>query len=323
MRVGLLLAFCAVPLAVSAHGTHEASGSSVSPWDAAVVAALIGSGALYALGQRRIAGRRAPRRRVERAAFWTGWAVMLGAVVPPLDQLAGVRLSAHMLQHELLMIVGVPLIVSGRPLAMWLWGLPVTLRTRAAHLLQRASVRGAWRILSAPVVAWAGHGVSVWVWHVPRLYDLAVRHEVVHALQHAIFVGGAALFWSALVCGRYGRAGYGASVFYIFTTAVHTGILGATLTLAGEPLYPVYRGRVPDALADQQLAGLVMWVPAGIVLTIAGLSLFAAWLAESDRRSSAHSIAASSRSHPQSCASARSQSSMSAPSAPPRASYMS
>jgi putative membrane protein len=126
--------------------------------------------------------------------------------------------------------------------------------------------------------------LAVWVWHVPRLYELAVRNEGVHALQHAIFVGTSALFWWGLVYGRYGRAGYGASVFYVFTTVVHTGLLGAVFTLIDMPLYPVYAERTADPVADQQLAGLVMWVPAGIILTIAGIGLFAAWLGEAERR---------------------------------------
>jgi cytochrome c2 len=124
----------------------------------------------------------------------------------------------------------------------------------------------------------------VWLWHVPRLYELAVRNEGVHALQHAIFVGTSVLFWWGLVDGRYGRAGYGASVFYVFTTVIHTGLLGAVFTLVDAPLYQVYGTRAPDPLADQHLAGLVMWVPAGLILTIAGIGLFAAWLGEAERR---------------------------------------
>lgn len=72
------------------------------------------------------------------------------------------------------------------------------------------------------------------------------------------FAGTAALFWSGLIYGRYGRAGYGASVCYVFTTLVHTGLLGAAFTLAAVPLYPHYAARTPDPIADQQIAGLVM-----------------------------------------------------------------
>ena len=79
------------------------------------------------------------------------------------------------------------------------------------------------------------------------------------------------------------------AVFFVFTTAVHTGILGALLTVAQKPIYLVYAS-IPSvsneaALADQQLAGLVMWIPAGMLLTLVGIALFAAWLGESERRS--------------------------------------
>jgi putative membrane protein len=256
----------------------------MSAWDLLAVAVLLLSGALYAAGQRRME-QRGSLRRIERCAFWAGWVVLLVAVLPPMDQMVASSFSAHMLQHELLMLVGVPLVIAGRPLAIWLWGMPFTLRAMVARVLQGPAVGGVWRALTAPAIAWALHGTVVWVWHVPRLYDMAVRNEAVHALQHAMFVGTSVLFWWGLVYGRYGRAGYGASVFYVFTTAVHTGILGAVFTLTSVPLYPVYAERATDPMSDQQLAGLVMWVPAGMILTLAGLGLFAAWLGEAERRS--------------------------------------
>ena len=87
--------------------------------------------------------------------------------------------------------------------------------------------------------------------------------------------GPSMLFWWGLIYGRYGRAGYGADVFYVFTTAVQTGMLGAVLALASSPFYNEYvqrfGGDVEVALADQQVAGLVMWIPAGIPLTLVAL----------------------------------------------------
>jgi cytochrome c oxidase assembly factor CtaG len=123
----------------------------------------------------------------------------------------------------------------------------------------------------------------------PVLYDAAVGNEGIHALQHAMFVGTSALFWWGMLNGRSGRAGYGAAVFYVFLTVVHTGILGAMVTFAPTPLYPIYSAPAAehgiDLLVDQQRAGLLMWIPAGLVMTMLGLALFAAWLGESERRS--------------------------------------
>jgi putative membrane protein len=239
---------------------------------------------LYAAGRVGLAAETARRTRPAAAAFWSGWAAMLVAVLPPLDGLAVERFSAHMLQHELLMLVGAPLMIAGRPLATAMLGLPARWRRHAAVALQGREAGWVWRTLSAPIVAWTLHGLAIWIWHVPALYEGAVRHEALHFVEHGTFVGTAVLFWSGLVYGRYGRAGYGASVFYVFTTLVHTGLLGAVFTLAAVPLYPLYAAQTPDAVADQQIAGLVMWVPAGLVLTATGIALFAAWLGDAARR---------------------------------------
>ena len=256
----------------------------MSAWDMLAVILLVVGGSLYAAGQHRLTRRGARQRRLEIAAFWSGLAVMFAAVLPPLDHLAVERFSAHMLQHELLMLVGAPLMVAGRPMSVWLWGLPERMRFAVGHTLQDTRAARVWTLLTAPVVAWALHGGAVWIWHVPAPYEWAIENEAVHAVQHATFVGTSVLFWWGLVYGRYGRAGYGASVFFVFTTAVHTGLLGALFTLSTHPFYGIYARRAPDPIADQQLAGLVMWIPAGFVLTIAGIGLFAAWLGESERR---------------------------------------
>jgi putative membrane protein len=277
-----------LPAAVAAHEAarvHAAAApSSPSPWDLIAIGLLIVSGSLYAIGHWHLARHTGRARRGEAAAFFAGWVVMLIAVLPPIDGLAAVLFSAHMLQHELLMLVGAPLMIGGRPLSTCLWGMPTPVRRRAAGILQHGPVKSSWRWLTAPAIVWALHGVILWLWHVPALYEWAVRDEGVHAVQHAMFVGSSLLFWWGLIYGRYGRAGYGASVFYVFTTVVHTGLLGAVFALTPTVLYPVYADRSLDPVADQQLAGLVMWVPAGLVLTVTGIALFAAWLGESERR---------------------------------------
>ncbi|HEY8550164.1 MAG TPA: cytochrome c oxidase assembly protein [Vicinamibacterales bacterium] len=269
---------------------HEAGRPAASPsgWDLAVVSLLSAGGLLYALGSWRLAQRGARVRPVERAAFWVGWAVLVLAVAPPMDRAAAWRFSSHMTQHELLMLVGAPLVVVGRPVTPWLVALPPAWRPHAAAGLQSRAMSGAWRAMTAPAVAWALHGVVIWVWHVPVLYEAAVRSEAVHAFQHATFVGTAILFWWGLVYGRYGRAAYGAAVLFVFVTALHTGILGALFTFSSAPFYPLYVARAAergvDALTDQQLAGLVMWIPAGVILMLFGLGLLLAWLSEAERR---------------------------------------
>jgi putative membrane protein len=259
-----------------------------SAWDVAIVIMLAAIGALYFTGCRRLARRGAPVRWVERVPFWLGWGALLAAIAPPIDALVVQLFSVHMAQHELMMLVGAPLCMAGRPLPRLLIALPRLGRPTGATVLQSPLVKRGWRLLTTPVCAWALHGLTLWVWHLPALYQLAVRQEGVHALQHAMFVGTAMLFWWGVVYGRYGRAGYGAATLFVFMTVVHSGILGAAITFATIALYPHYvapsQARGIDPLEDQQLAGLIMWIPAGFVLTVLGIGLFAAWLAESDRR---------------------------------------
>jgi putative membrane protein len=277
--------------ALSAHGQGGVLAPDprvFSAWDQATIAGLSVLAVLYGIGARRLAERRTDSPRIERVAFVGGWLALLVAVLPRFDSAVIERFSAHMAQHELMMLVGAPLVVAGRPLATCTWALSRPWRRLIVAPLQRGLAARGMRMLTAPVVAWALHGAVLWIWHLPALYNLAIESEPVHAVQHAMFVGTSLLFWSGLVYGRYGRAGYGAAVFFVFTTAVHTGLLGALIAVSKMPIYSVYAnlpGLSRDAaLADQEVAGLVMWIPAGLVLTLVGIALFAAWLGESERR---------------------------------------
>lgn len=289
MRVAILVAIALLlPTTTWAHGSSAPVSSDprvLSLWDQAVLAGLGVFGALYWIGSRELRTRRAAQSGFERAAFGAGWIALVASVLPWFDAAALELFSAHMAQHELMMLVGAPLIVAGRPLSTCLWALPERWRRHVATPLQKVTVTGLARVIAAPLTAWTLHGIAVWTWHIPALYELAVRSEPVHTLQHATFIGTSVLFWWGLVYGRYGRAGYGAAVFYVFTTAIHTGILGALLTFAPSPLYRIYATQGHhDPLGDQQIAGLVMWIPAGVLLTLMGIGLFAAWLGEAERR---------------------------------------
>jgi putative membrane protein len=260
----------------------------LSAWDAAALGALLLAGTLYAVGSWRLAQRGAHVRRLEPMCFWSGWAVMFLALAPPMDTAAELTFSMHMVQHELLMLIGAPLMIVGRPIVPWLWALSGRARTFTGSGLQQPALNRLWRWATTPVIAWAVHGLVVWIWHAPLFYEAAVGSEAIHAFQHATFVGSAVLFWWGLVYGRYGRAAYGASVLYVFTTMVHTGVLGAAFALSTTPFYAIYQERAAaagvDPVSDQQLAGLYMWIPAGAVLMISGLALLVAWLAEAERR---------------------------------------
>jgi len=283
---------------VLAHDGPQAEWS-VSGWDVAVLVALAAAALLHVTGTRRMARHGGGVRQVERVSFWIGWIAIVAAVAPPLDRAATLRFSAHMAQHELLMLIGAPLLIVGRPIVPWLWALPQGWRRRVGPSVPLRRVSTLWNWLTWPAVAWVLHGATIWIWHLPALYEAAVRNDALHALQHATFVATAVFFWWGLVYGRYGRLAYGASALFVFTTSMHTGILGALFTFSGAPFYPLYASRAAgqgiDALADQQLAGVYMWIPAGVIFTLFGLALMLAWLSEAERRSTLGAAARPSR----------------------------
>jgi putative membrane protein len=223
---------------------------------------LIAAALAYAIGVQRLWLRAGPGRAItyaHSASFYAGLAVLAIALLSPLHHQAERLLWAHMVQHELLMVIAAPLVVLGRPLEAWTWALPSA---------QRRFVRIP-RVFSDVGVAWTVHAAAIWVWHVPGLFETALKVPWVHVAQHASFFGSAVLFWWSLLSPSHRRL---AGVFSLFTTMLHTGALGALMTLARDSWYPGYE------LWDQQLAGLVMWVPAGLAYPIAALFIGSQWL---------------------------------------------
>jgi putative membrane protein len=247
--------------------------------DPFAAAALALSAASYAAGWWRMRQRGASLPRLEIAAFAVGWLTLVIALLSPMATLSEWLFSVHMTQHELLMLVSAPLLAIGRPLVPMLFAMPARWRRRIAP-------PAALRLASSPMFVFLLHALALWVWHLPVLYEAAVLDDRIHLIQHVSFAGTAALFWWGLIRGRYGRLGYGAAFLYIFATAVHSGGLGALLAFSNRAWYGLYvqRAQGIDALGDQQLGGVIMWVPAGIVMMLFGLAMFAAWLGESERR---------------------------------------
>jgi putative membrane protein len=251
-----------------------------------VVIVLLAVSALwYAFGLRR--SHHAAATLSRQAAFWAGLFVLAASQISPLHELGGTLFTAHMVQHELLILVAAPLLVFSRPIPVFLWALPMRWRMRLGAISQSRPFAHSWRFLSAPFAAWAIHAIALWGWHDPSLYQATLTSEWVHALQHMSFLGSALLFWWALMREESVR-NYGVSLAYIFTTALHSGALGALLTLAPRLFYPIYDGRTLawglTSIEDQQLGGLIMWVPSSLVYLGIGLWLFAKWLRESERR---------------------------------------
>lgn len=256
-----------------------------------LVSSLCAFALVYAVGIARLwrnAGYGRGVRPVAVFAFAMGWLALFSALSPPLDEWSEHWLVAHMVQHALLMVVAAPLLVVGTPLVAVLWAIPSHARQRLVRAVHQTALSGIWRTVTTPTAAFVLYGLALWIWHMPRLYEAALAHEGVHAMQHLCFFGTSALFWWGLVHGRLGRSGYGAAVIYVFVTAVHGAVLGALLTVSSRVWYaPYLQGHSAGftSLEDQQLAGLVMWVPAGLAFTAGALLLLAAWLRQSDRLS--------------------------------------
>jgi putative membrane protein len=257
----------------------------------AIIIPLLLTAWLYLRGVRllwRQGGRGHGVRGWEAGCFMAGWLTLTLALVSPVHAWGDVLFSVHMSQHELLMLVAAPLLVLGKPVVASLKGLPAPWTKALIRCTKPGWVQQSWRALTNPFVAWLIHAVVLWVWHIPFLFHAALESEFVHALQHLAFLFSALLFWWAVLEGRQKSLGYGVAVLYMFTTAVHSGFLGALITLASSIWYPDYQGRTESwglsALEDQQLGGLIMWVPACTVYIIAALALFAAWLSSSEAR---------------------------------------
>ena len=197
-------------------------GWSFEPW---VVGLLIASGALYLVGYARLRGRSRrsrPVRAIHLAAFVLGWLALVAALDSPLDTLADALFSAHMIQHEVLMLIAAPLLVIGRPFAVWIWALPATMRGGIGRAVRTRWIRVPWRVLTMPLVAWMLHAAALWAWHAPALFEAALARPGIHTLQHASFLVSALLFWWT-VFGNTARGERGAhALLSLFTTMVHT-----------------------------------------------------------------------------------------------------
>jgi putative membrane protein len=276
------------------HAGHHLEAETVLSWwtwEPVTVLLLALSGALYTAGLLRLwrrAGLGQGVRRWEAFCFAAGWLALLVALLSPVDALGDILFSAHMAQHELLILVAAPLLVLGRPLAPFLWALPGAARETAGRWSRSPAFAAGWRLLTAPLTVFVIHGLALWIWHLPSLYQATLDDDFIHALQHLSFFLSSALFSWALLHGRFGRLGYGAAVLCVFLTSLHSGLLGALLTFAPRLWYPIYAARTSrwglSPLEDQQLAGLIMWIPAGALFIVLGLGLFAAWLGEAERR---------------------------------------
>ncbi len=269
----IVLAFAEPALA---HG----AGGSANGWtlDPLITLPLILGLVLFLAGWLRLrkrAARGGARLGYRAGLFAIGWLVLAGALVSPLHRLGERSFAAHMLEHELLMLAAAPLLVLAEPLAVLIWALPATGRQTVGAWSRARPVRWIWKSATDPVTATLVQASALWLWHTPALFDLALTSPGWHIAQHLSFLVSALLFWTAVLPGRARNPGVAA--LCLFATSLVSGALGAMMAFAQSPWYVAYArlGMAPlglSPLEDQQLAGMLMWVPGGLVHALAALA---------------------------------------------------
>lgn len=220
------------------------------------------------------------------ALFVAGDAILLLALVSPIDTLGDTYLfSAHMLQHLLLVLAVPPLLLLGIPPRLF------------ERLLLWEPARRVERVLGRPLLAWTLGTGTLWLWHAPPLYDAALRSEGVHIVQHLTFLVTATIFWWPVVApAPLRRLASLAAVPYLIASSLASSVLGVILTFAPPGLYAPYlhpadplgilrlirQGWGFSARADQQLGGLLMWTLTSPVYLTALAAALARWYMEPD-----------------------------------------
>jgi cytochrome c oxidase assembly factor CtaG len=251
------------------------------------LAAIVVAGVLYFLGGRSSATPGDAAKRARGAAFYLGLLTLGLAIDSPVDAYATSLFWVHMVQHILLMMVAPPLLLLGRPWPRIARPFPLALRRPVARAVlvgePLSPIRRPVEWLASPWPAFALFNGMLLVWHLPWLYDLTLKDGLVHDLEHALFFGSALLFWVHLLPSPRPRLSALGCVAYGTAAMLVSWALAVVLGLAPQALYSGYaelasRPGGLSAIADQQLAAGVMWVPGSVPLTIALFFAVSRWL---------------------------------------------
>ncbi len=254
---------------------------------------LIGIGLAYVLGYRRLSrlSHTASSYRTRGGLFIVGYTALVVALLSPLHALGEAYFSVHMVQHLLLSLVAPPLLLLSNSFPVMLWALPRHDRLSVGRLLgQPGPIRSGLRWLMHPVIAWALFVGTQWVWHLPIGYNWALENRWAHYLEHLSFFATAIIFWWPVIGSAPLRSplNFPARLAYTFLAWMPNSLLGAGLTLSRGVLYPHYiqtaQTSAIDPAVDQQLAGLIMWVPGDLLFAIILILLLVAFMRNEEHR---------------------------------------
>jgi putative membrane protein len=262
-----------------------------TPWwqvwhfDAHVVVPLGFMTFFYLLGLRRWTERSREHPWWRTALYLSGMALLILSLQSPIDALGMHHFTFHMLQHEIMMMIAIPMILLGAPTTPTLRGLPPIARQHVIRPMMKSPLaRGLYRLITHPVVAIGVFVFVLWAWHyVPGWYDAVLEGGAIHDLQHLTMAGAAALFWWNVIDPRplRSRVPLPARILYIFAAGIPKMAIAAFITFADEVIYPTYLEVWPivglDPLEDQQLGGLIMWVPSKFLMLIIAAIIFFVW----------------------------------------------
>lgn len=273
--------------------------------DPAVVIGLVLAASLYWRGRRRVdvvrATRALPGMRWNAVAFYAGLLAVVLALESPIDYLSEYLFSFHMMQHLLLIMVAAPLIVLGDPSVTLLRGVPLAARRRVLGAAARqnwlhAIGRGFGFIMS-PLPAVAIFLADLYLWHWSLLFNLTLKNDAVHVLEHLCFLATSLLFWAQVIDQRaiHARLTYIQRAVYTVLTAAAGNLLAMFLVFAPKPLYTAYadlaqRPYGMTALGDQQIAGAIMWVPVLLLFGAVFAILLLKALIEDERQGEAQPV---------------------------------
>ena len=278
VKLFISLALLATSSAASAHSGHEhsdAPGWTLDPLVTAPLAVLL---LIFMVGRWRL-GRRSKLSRSRTWLFFGGWLVLTGALVSPLHEGGERSFTLHMIEHELIMLMATLLLAAANAGGVLAWGLPSPLRNSLSGRW-RLPLAALWKRLTEPVTATILQALVMWAWHAPALFNRALINQGWHVAQHLSFILASLIFWRAMLDVR--RRGYLVSALCLFLTSLVEGVLGALMSLSASPWYPAYAamglsGIGLNPVSDQQLAGLIMWIPGGLVHGAAALAFLYRW----------------------------------------------